>query len=103
MFYSFSCVRYKNKENLLFLQNRLPSTFNIMFYCFLLLHLSYCYFCFLFSVSTIFCIYCFLSLTFHLFPCFFVSKLLKGNWLTPEIEVRLGYVGVRTAAYSVNL
>ena len=51
-----TAVPNSNKENLLFLQNRLPRTFNVMFYRF------YCFICLvflLFSVSAVFCFYCF--------------------------------------------
>ena len=42
-----------NKENLLFLQNRLPRTFNVMFNSFLLLHLLYCFYCILFLLHSV--------------------------------------------------
>ena len=72
---------FENKENLLFLQNRLPRTFSVMFYCFLLLHLPYCFFCFLFLlfyVSTVFCFQPFICSTVSLFPiCLKVFRKLR--------------------------
>ena len=73
---SYDCqiYTYFNKESLLFLQNRLSRTFNVMFYCFLLLHLPYCFFCFLFLLFSVFNL-----LSVPLFLCFQYAKRYSGN------------------------
>ena len=67
-------ARNQNKENLLFLQNRLPRTFNIMFYCF------NCYICHS-TLSNVFCFCCILFLLFSVSTvstvfCFYASSVL---------------------------
>ena len=71
-FAPMSRLPLQNKENLLFLQNRLPRTFNVMFYCFFTA--SSAILLLLFSVSAVFCFCYFLFLTFYLFHCFSVSN-----------------------------
>ena len=73
---------FLNKENLLFLQNRLPRTFNLMLKI-LMFHLSYSFFCFLFllfSVSTVFCLNLSSLYRITFLPCSYEAKVKNKNF-----------------------